>query len=108
MQQRLTSLAEKAKAEIEGATEPSRVEELRVKYLGKKGEVSAVLGGLGKMSPDERRALGEVANKVKAELESLLQSAARRAEDQQLEAELKGPKLDVTLPGRFRAQGKRH
>jgi len=108
MQERLKSLAETARAEIGKVREPSQVEELRVRYLGKKGELSAVLGGMGKLAPDERRALGEVANAVKAELEGLLAEAAQRAEDAKLEAEIRGAKIDVTLPGRGRAPGKRH
>jgi phenylalanyl-tRNA synthetase alpha chain len=108
MQERLKSLAETARAEIAKVSEPAQVEELRVRYLGKKGELSSVLGGMGKLSPDERRALGEVANSVKAELEKLLAEAAQRAEDSKLEAELKGPKLDVTLPGRWATPGRRH
>jgi phenylalanyl-tRNA synthetase alpha chain len=108
MQERLKSLAEVARAEIAKVSEPAQVEELRVRYLGKKGELSTVLGGMGKLSPDERRKLGEVANAVKAELEGLLAEAAQRAEDQQLEAQLRGPKLDVTLPGRSHPLGKRH
>jgi phenylalanyl-tRNA synthetase alpha chain len=108
MQERLKALAQTAREEIAKAADAGRVEELRIKYLGKKGEISAALGQMGKLSPDERRALGEVANKVKAELEGLLAQAVNRAEASQLEAELRGPKLDVTLPGRLRRPGRRH
>ncbi len=108
MKERLTALAEEARARIGEAADLGKVEELRVRYLGKKGELSSVLGGMGKLAPDERRALGEVANKVKAELEGLLQQALGRAEDSQLEAQLKGPQVDVTLPGRLRRPGRRH
>ncbi len=108
MQDRLKALAESARSEISQAEGPARVEELRVKYLGKKGELSAVLGGMGKLSVEDRRALGEVANQVKSELEGLLSSAIARAEDARLDAELKGPRVDVTLPGRGRAPGRRH
>ncbi|MDQ3266250.1 MAG: phenylalanine--tRNA ligase subunit alpha [Myxococcota bacterium] len=108
MKERLTALAEEARARIGEAADLGKVEELRVRYLGKKGELSSVLGGMGKLAPDERRALGEVANRVKAELEGLLQQALVRAEDSQMEAQLRGPKLDVTLPGRLRRPGRRH
>jgi phenylalanyl-tRNA synthetase alpha chain len=108
MQDRLNTLLESARREIGEAQDGTRVETLRVKYLGKKGELSQVLGGMGKLPPEERRSLGEVANRVKAELEELLSQAIRRAEDRALEADLRGPKLDVTLPGRGRAPGKRH
>ncbi|NNC01552.1 phenylalanine--tRNA ligase subunit alpha [Corallococcus exiguus] len=108
MRDRLQALADAARQEISGVSEPSQVEALRIRYLGKKGELSAVLGGMGKLPPDERRALGEIANTVKAELEQLLSDATKRAEDAALEAQLKGPKLDVTLPGRAVLPGGRH
>ncbi|WP_434300177.1 phenylalanine--tRNA ligase subunit alpha [Corallococcus exiguus] len=108
MRDRLQALADAARQEISGVSEPSQVEALRIRYLGKKGELSAVLGGMGKLPPDERRALGEIANTVKAELEQLLADATKRAEDAALEAQLKGPKLDVTLPGRAVLPGGRH
>ncbi|MBZ4329456.1 phenylalanine--tRNA ligase subunit alpha [Corallococcus sp. AS-1-12] len=108
MRDRLQALADAARQEISGVSEPSQVEALRIRYLGKKGELSAVLGGMGKLPPEERRALGEVANSVKAELEQLLADATKRAEDAALEAQLKGPRLDVTLPGRAVLPGGRH
>jgi phenylalanyl-tRNA synthetase alpha chain len=108
MRERLLALAEAARREISVASELPVVEALRVRYLGKKGELSGVLGGMGKLPPEERRALGEVANTVKAELEKLLADAVKRAEDAALEAQLKGPGLDVTLPGRAAPPGRRH
>ncbi|MCC6335357.1 MAG: phenylalanine--tRNA ligase subunit alpha [Myxococcales bacterium] len=108
MKERLKALAQAAKTELLAARAPEAVEALRVKYLGKKGELSAVLGGMGKLAPDERRALGETANAVKVQLEGLLAEAVGRVEELKLEAELKGPKLDVTLPGRGRRPGRRH
>lgn len=108
MNEKLKSLADTAKRELDAATTPEAVDGLRVKYLGKKGEVAQALGNLGKLPPDERRALGEAANAVKAELEVALAKAVERAEELKLEAELKGPKLDVTLPGRGSKPGHRH
>ena len=108
MRDRLQALAEAARRDIGGASEPGAVESLRVRYLGKKGELSGVLGGMGKLPPDERRALGEVANQVKAEIEGLLEAAVARAEEAALEAQLRGPRLDVTLPGRTVVPGTRH
>src|SRR5215471_6657414 len=107
-QERLKTLAHSARAEIPQADTPERVEALRIRYLGKKGEISAVLANLGKLSPDERRQLGETANSVKAEVEQLLGWAVERAAQRKLDAELRGTKVDVTLPGRFRKPGHRH
>ncbi|MCI0571626.1 MAG: phenylalanine--tRNA ligase subunit alpha, partial [Myxococcaceae bacterium] len=78
MQEKLKALAEAARRDITVAGEPARVEELRVRFLGKKGELSQVLGSMGKLPPEERRSLGEVANRVKAEIESLLAAALER------------------------------
>jgi phenylalanyl-tRNA synthetase alpha chain len=86
----------------------SYVEELRLRYLGKKGELAQVLGGMRDLPNDQRKAVGEVANKIKAKLEEMLSSALVRVEELKLEAELKGPRIDVTLPGRGRTPGKRH
>jgi phenylalanyl-tRNA synthetase alpha chain len=108
MQDRLKALGQGAKRELDGATTPEAVDAVRVKYLGKKGELSAIMGGVGKLAPDERKALGEAVNKVKAELDAALTLAVQRVEDLKLEAELNGPKLDVTLPGRRAVLGRRH
>jgi phenylalanyl-tRNA synthetase alpha chain len=108
MQERLKALAEAARVELEAALVPQTVEALRVKFLGKKGELSAILGGVGRLAPDERRAVGEATNAVKAELEGLLERALVRVDALRLEAELKGPRLDVTLPGRGLTPGRRH
>lgn len=108
MQDRLKKLIEAARSEISTASDAAKVEELRIRYLGKKGELSAILSGMGKLPPDQRRELGELANSAKAEIEQLLTEAIERAELQKLEAELRGPKVDVTLPGRFQPPGRRH
>jgi len=108
MQDRLESLATRAREEIGRAEAAGELEALRVRYLGKKGELSAVLGAMGKLPPDERRRVGELANGVKAEVEGLLAKAQARLADSALEAELNAPPIDVTLPGRGRPPGRRH
>lgn len=108
MHDRLKSLVDAAQRDIAQARDGAQIEALRVRFLGKKGELSAVLGGMGKLAPDERRSLGEVANAVKAQIEELLGGAVARAEEAALAVELKGVKLDVTLPGRGQRLGRRH
>jgi phenylalanyl-tRNA synthetase alpha chain len=108
MQDRLKALATKAKDELELARSRDAVDQARVKYLGKKGELSQIQAGMGKLAVDERKALGAATNAVKAELEAQLARALARVEEAELEAELKGPKLDVTLPGRGGRFGHRH
>ncbi len=108
MRDRLERLLTSARAEVSRAADASQVETLRVRYLGKKGELAQVLGAMGTLSPGDRRTVGEVANRVKAELEALLAEAVRAVEKAALEAELAGPPLDVTLPGRAQPPGHHH
>ena len=108
MSDKLKTIADTANRELEAAVGVDAVEALRVKYLGKKGELAGILSGMGKLSPDERKELGAKANTVKAELETKISAALLRVQEQALEAELKGARLDVTLPGRGRSGGHRH
>jgi phenylalanyl-tRNA synthetase alpha chain len=108
MQDRLKALAAQAKGELDLALSRDAVDQVRVKYLGKKGELSQIQAGMAKLAVEARKALGAASNAAKAELESLLQRAVVRVEEAQLEAELKGPKIDVTLPGRGSRFGHRH
>ena len=105
----LTSLGEAARKEIGAASDERALEELRVRFLGKKGEISAVLRGMGQLAAEERPKVGEAANRVRDEVESLLEGARARLATAKLEAELKGPPIDVTLPGRsLLPRGHRH
>src|SRR5512147_1628457 len=96
----LESLAESARKAIGAASEERSLEDLRVRFLGKKGEVSGVLRGMGAVPAEERPRLGEAANRVRDEVEALLAAARARIAEGRLEAELAGPPIDVTLPGR--------
>jgi phenylalanyl-tRNA synthetase alpha chain len=105
----LQALEQGARDAIARAADEKALEELRVRFLGKKGELSAVLRGMGQLSAEERPRVGEVANRVKDEVESLLDGARRRLEAAKLEAELAGPPIDVTLPPRrLLPRGHRH
>ncbi len=108
MQERLAGLIQAAQGELAAAVTPDAVEALRVKYLGKKGEIAGILSGMGKLPPEERKALGEKANAAKNELETKISAALTRVQELALEAELSGAKIDVTLPGRALRQGRRH
>ena len=105
----LEALAGGARQAIAAATDERALEELRVRYLGKKGEISAVLRGMGQLAAEDRPRVGEVANRVRDEVEGLLASARRRLDDERLERELQGSRIDVTLPGRrLLPRGNRH
>jgi phenylalanyl-tRNA synthetase alpha chain len=105
----LEQLAEAARRDIAAASEERVLEDLRVRFLGKKGELSAVLRGMGSLPAGERPRVGEVVNRLRDEVEALLAAALGRLAAAGLEAELAGPPADVTLPGRrLVPRGHRH
>jgi len=105
----LEALAVTARASCAGAADEPSLEALRVRFLGKKGELSAVLRGMGALPAEERPRVGEVANRVRDEVEGLLSARAATLADLRLEAELAGAPIDVTLPGRrLVSRGHRH
>ncbi len=105
----LEALSDAARTEIGAAADERALEDLRVRFLGKKGELSVVLRGMGQLAPEERPRSGEVANRVRDEVEGLLAAARDRLAAARLDAELQGPPVDVTLPGRrLLPRGHRH
>ncbi len=108
MKQQLASIRAQALAAMEGAQDAAALEALRVQYLGKKGELTAVLKQMGKLSAEERPAMGQLANEVRAALETALEAQAKKLEAEALEARLKAETLDVTIPGKRVELGHRH
>jgi phenylalanyl-tRNA synthetase alpha chain len=105
----LETVAQGARRAVAGASDLRALEDLRVRYLGKKGELSQVLRAMGQLAAEERPRVGEVANRVRDELEAELAAARARIEGAALEAELSGAPVDVTLPGRrLLPRGHRH
>jgi phenylalanyl-tRNA synthetase alpha chain len=100
MIEKLEKLLERARAEIPRAEGAEAAEALRLKYLGKKGELSALLRGLRDVDAQDRPAVGARINEAKAEIERLLHDALAAGHRAALRQELSGPPLDVTLPGR--------
>ncbi len=108
MRETLNILAENAKKDISGAASLEELKQIQVRYLGKKGEITAVLRGMGSLPPDERPVVGSLANRVRDELAELL---ASREEGMKVEARLKSiaaEKIDVTMPGNPVAMGYNH
>ncbi|MBE6724471.1 MAG: phenylalanine--tRNA ligase subunit alpha [Ruminococcaceae bacterium] len=88
------------KEALEALSAPSaEIEELRIRYLGKKGELTAVLRGMGKLSAEERPVIGQLANDVRAEIEKKIDELNQKKNAALLEAKLRAEKLDVTVPG---------
>ncbi|MDO4749463.1 MAG: phenylalanine--tRNA ligase subunit alpha [Eubacteriales bacterium] len=84
------------------------LEALRVRYLGKKGELTAILKQMGRLSAEERPIIGQLANQIRAELEAELDARRDQLREQALEAKLQEETLDVTMPGAPVMLGRRH
>nr|WP_313898255.1 phenylalanine--tRNA ligase subunit alpha [Nodosilinea sp. LEGE 07298] len=84
------------------------LEQLRIGYLGKKGQLSKVLGGMGKLSAEERPRIGALANEVKELIQTQLDQGRATLEAARIEAQLATETLDVTMPGVFQPQGRIH
>ena len=108
MKQQLENIRLEALAALEAADSPAALEELRVKYLGKKGELTAVLKMMGKLSAEERPVMGALANTVRAEIEAKLEEAKASIGAKVLEAKLASETIDVTIPGEPVAMGHQH
>ncbi|MEQ5802206.1 phenylalanine--tRNA ligase subunit alpha [Halomonas sp. H10-9-1] len=104
----LPNLVTEARQAIQACGSIASLEELRVRYLGKKGEITALLKGLGKLPPAERPAAGERINEAKQALNGELESRKASLEKAALEARLTAERLDVTLPGRGQLSGGLH
>ena len=97
MQETLNQIKVSALEQI--AADGADLEQIRVKYLGKKGELTGVLRGMGQLSPEERPVVGQIANEVRAIIEEAITARAEILKEQALEQQLKAEKLDVTMPG---------
>lgn len=108
MKEQLSKICEQALSELSAATDLSTLEDLRVKYLGKKGELTAILKQMGTLTAEERPIIGQFANDVRAKIEEKLSSASIELKSKAQELQLKAEKIDVTLPGKEISLGKKH
>jgi phenylalanyl-tRNA synthetase alpha chain len=104
----LNALAQQAKEAISAADDNASLEQLRVDFLGKKGQITALLKGLGKLSAEERPAAGAEINVIKQELQGLISERKALLESAAVEAKLAAETIDVTLPGRGQSTGGIH
>lgn len=105
MKELLENIRKKAMDEIAHSED---TEGLRIRYLGKKGELTAVLRGMGSVSPEERPAIGALANEIRMEIESALAAKAADQKKNALAHKLEAEALDVTIPGTVYTVGRRH
>ncbi len=108
MKEQLAKIKEEALDSFRAAAASADLDALRVKYLGKKGELTAVLKQMGKLSAQERPVMGQLANDVRAALEKALEERGRALEAEALERRLEAEALDVTIPGKPVELGHKH
>ena len=100
MKERLEALRTEALQELQQVENPQQLNDLRIKYLGKKGALTEILRGMGALSAEERPVIGQVGNDVRAAIEEVIevkQSAFQQAETQN---RLRAETIDITLPGK--------
>ncbi len=108
MKTQLETIKQEALTLLASAATPADLDELRVRFLGKKGELTAVLKQMGKLSAEERPVMGQLANSVRAEIEEKLEARKAVIGAAVLEAKLAEESLDVTIPGDSVALGHEH
>ncbi len=108
MKEQLAQIRAQALDAIQAVENASLLDALRVKYLGKKGELTALLKQMGGLSAEERPVIGQLANDVRALLTSAIAERSKALEEEALERRLREETLDVTIPGNTQPQGHRH
>lgn len=100
MQNELNQLVESAEKEIKSVSDLKSLDDIRVKFLGKKGSITERMKSLGKLSAEDRPAAGQKINKAKQAVQDILEARKDKLNNAELEAKLSGETIDVTLPGR--------
>lgn len=108
MKERLTALKTEALGELEQVANQQQLNDLRVKYLGKKGALTEILRGMGSLSAEERPVIGQVGNEVRAAIEEVIAAKQERFQQEETENRLRAETIDVTLPGRPSRPGAVH
>jgi phenylalanyl-tRNA synthetase alpha chain len=108
VKKRLTEILETAKNEILAADNTADLEDLRIKYLGKKGELTKILRSMGELSPEERPVIGQLANEIRVEIENILASFKNKLIEKEKEKTIKSQYIDITLPGDKVKIGSKH
>ena len=108
MKELMQSLREASIKAINESDNPESIEALRVKYLGKKGELTAILRQMGKLTPEERPVMGQLANQLRAEIEEAIDLRKTILSKAILEKQLEAEAVDVTLPGEQQPIGHKH
>lgn len=108
MKEKLEIIKNNALAELKSVLTKAELENIRVKYLGKKGELTQILRGMGALSSEERPLVGKIANEVRVALESHIEQAAEIIKKKEKDIKLQSEVIDISMPGKKQILGKRH
>ena len=108
MKEKLEQIKAQALEQIKASDVPEKLNEVRVKFLGKKGELTAVLKGMKDVAPEERPKVGQLVNETRAAIEELLEETKVKMEAAIREEKMKEEVIDVTLPSKKNTVGHRH
>lgn len=108
MKEKLKQIRTAALEQLDAADSTEKLEQLRVKFLGKKGELTAVLRGMGALSPEERPAVGQIANEIREAVEKMIADKKEKLSAELLQRRLESEKIDVTMPAKRFNLGHRH
>ncbi len=108
MKQQLEQIKNAALSALNSSTSQQEIENLRVKYLGKKGELTAILKQMGSLSPEERPIMGQLVNEAKAQLEEIIANKNEQLKAEATALKLKEESIDITLPAKKSAKGHLH
>lgn len=104
----LEALKKEALEAVAACGDIKDLQALRVKYLGKKGPITEVLRGMGKLPKEERPIIGQLANDVRAAIQAAIEEKQKALEEREIQEKLASETIDVTLPGRTQPKGNRH
>ena len=108
MKEKFTQIKAEALKQIEASEQLERLNEIRVNYLGKKGQLTAVLKGMKDVAPEDRPKVGQMVNETREEIEKVLEASKVKMERALREARMKAEVIDVTLPAKKNNVGHRH
>ncbi len=108
MQNKLNEILERAKEQVQKATALNEMNDLRINFLGKKGEITAIMKGMGKLTPEEKKELGKAANSVRAEVEKIINDKMTAIREAEKKARLEAETIDVTEPAKPVVRGVKH
>ncbi len=108
MEEQISKIAKQAKEEIINSKDANSLNEVRIKYLGKKGEITSILRGMGSLTPEQRPVIGEMINKVRDEIETAIKNAEKEIKNRELINNLSKEKIDVTMPAKKQELGSIH